>query len=132
MVFLRIFFAKVKVWKKQQITKSMQNYPACKELSLSGMQHTEVFLHFGRAYMGLNMRKPVFGGGGGGGREGTTQAHLGSLISAFFIYVLEGNISKLATSEISIFYLVSVAEQAGLNLTLSVNRKTGFVATRPI
>ena len=69
---------------------------------------------------------------GGGGREGTSQGHLRSLISAFFTYVLEGNISKLATSEISIFYLVSVAEQAGLNLTLSVNRKTGFVATRPI
>ena len=42
-------------------------------------------------------------------------------------------ISRLATSEISIFYLVSVAEQpaeqAGLNLTLSNDR---FLMSRPI
>ena len=34
--------------------------------------------------------------------------------------------------EILIFYLVSVAEQAGLNLTLSETPKTGFLALRPI
>ena len=44
--------------------------------------------------------------------------HLRSLISAFVICLLE-NISRLTTSEISIFQLVSVAEQAGLNLTSS-------------
>ena len=53
-------------------------------------------------------------------------AHTHSLISAFVIRFLESTISKLAKSEISIFYLVPVAEQAGLNL------KTGFVVTRPI
>ena len=58
-------------------------------------------------------------------------AHLHSLISAFVIHVLESTISKLTTSEISFFYLVSVAEQAGLNLTLSETPRTGFVAMRP-
>ena len=53
------------------------------------------------------------------------------LISAFVIRFLKG-ISKLASREISIFYLVSVAEQAGLELTLSEIPKTGFGASRPI
>ena len=43
--------------------------------------------------------------------------HLHSLISAFVIHLLESIISRLAQSAISIFYLVSVAEHAGLNLT---------------
>ena len=55
-----------------------------------------------------------------------------SLISAFVIRLMESIISRLATGENSIFELVSVAEQAGLNLTLSETSKTGFVATRPI
>ena len=38
----------------------------------------------------------------------------------------------LATGEISIFWLVSVAEETGLKLALSETPKTGFVATRPI
>ena len=59
-------------------------------------------------------------------------AHPHSLISAFAIKCLESIISRLATSEISIFYLVSLAEQAGLILTLSETPKTGFVASRPI
>ena len=50
---------------------------------------------------------------------GTDQpAHLRSLISAFVIHFLESNIYTLATSTISIFYLVSVAEETGLNLAL--------------
>ena len=59
-------------------------------------------------------------------------AHQRSLISAFVIRVLESIIGIFATSEISIFYLVSVAVQAGLNLTLSIALKTGFLASRPI
>ena len=59
-------------------------------------------------------------------------AHPPILISAFVIHYLESIISRRATSEISIFELVSVAEQAGLNLTLSDTPKTGFVAARPI
>ena len=54
-----------------------------------------------------------------------------SLISAFVIYLLGSIISRLTTSEISTFKLVSVAEQAGLNLTLSDTLKTGLVVTRP-
>ena len=59
-------------------------------------------------------------------------AHPRSLISAFIIRVLESIIRKLAIGEISIFELVSVAEQASLNLVLLDNPKTGFLATRPI
>ena len=55
-----------------------------------------------------------------------------SLISAFVIRLLESIISKLATSKISIFKLVSVAEETGLSLALSETSKTGFVASRPI
>ena len=58
-------------------------------------------------------------------------AHRRSLISAFVIRVLETIISRLTSSTISIFWLVSVAEEAGLNLTLSETPKTGFIATRP-
>ena len=59
-------------------------------------------------------------------------AHAGSLISAFVIHLLESIISRLATSEISLFKLVSVAEQTGLKLTLSETLKTGFLVMRPI
>ena len=46
-------------------------------------------------------------------------AHLCSLISAFVIPLLECIQSRHTTSEISYFRLVSVAEQAALNLTFS-------------
>ena len=50
--------------------------------------------------------------------KGTDQpAHMGSLISAYVILLLVSIISKLATSVFSIFYLVSVAEQAGFGMT---------------
>ena len=75
--------------------------------------------------MGLGVRKSVFRG------LRTTKAQT-SLISAFVIRLLESIISRLATSEISIFYRGFVAKQAGLNLTLSETLKTGFLATRPI
>ena len=57
--------------------------------------------------------------------------HSHSLISAFVILVLESTISKLATHEISVFQLVSVAEEAGFSLALSETPKSGFVAARP-
>ena len=57
---------------------------------------------------GLDARKHVFGG------SRTTKAdqpaQMRSLISAFIIHILDSIISILATSEISIFQLVSVAE----------------------
>ena len=50
--------------------------------------------------------------------KGTDQtAHLHSLISAFVVRSLESITSRLATGEISIFLLVSVAEHAGLGMT---------------
>ena len=54
-----------------------------------------------------------------------------SLISAFVTRLLESLISRLDMTEISNFKLVSVDEQTDLNLTLSKNQKTGFVATKP-
>ena len=59
-------------------------------------------------------------------------AHPCSLISAFVISLLESNISILATSKISVFQLVSVAEETGFSLALSETRKTGFVMLWPI
>ena len=47
------------------------------------------------------------------------------------ICVLENTISQLATCEISVVHLVSVAEETGFSLALSETPKTGFVATRP-
>ena len=46
--------------------------------------------------------------------------------------LIASTIWKLATGEISIFYLVSVAEETGLKPALSETPKTGFLATRPI
>ena len=61
-------------------------------------------------------------------------AHRHRLISPFVICVLESIIiiSKFATTENSIFLLVSVAEETGLSLILSETPKTGFVTLRPI
>ena len=55
-----------------------------------------------------------------------------SLISTFVIRLVESLICKLATGEISIFQLVSIAEETGLKLAVSENTKTGFLARRPI
>ena len=53
-------------------------------------------------------------------------AHPRRLISAFVIRFLESTISKLATSEISIFQLVPVAEETGLRLALSQTPEDRF------
>ena len=45
-------------------------------------------------------------------------AHPRSLISAFVFRFLKSIISKLATSEISVFQLVSVAEETALSIAL--------------
>ena len=58
-------------------------------------------------------------------------AHPRSLISAFVIRFLERIICKLTTGEISMFWLVSIAEENGLSLALSETPKTGFVASMP-
>ena len=82
-------------------------------------------------YMGLDSRKTCLRGFAN--NKGTDQpAHPRSLISAFIIHLSESIISKLATSEILLFFLVSVAEQAGLGMIWSDTPKTGFLASRPI
>ena len=76
---------------------------------------------------GLDARKPVFGGlqitkVQTSLRICTDQpAQMRSLISTLVICLLDGTcvISRLDTSEISIFKLVSVAETTGLSLVLS-------------
>ena len=52
-------------------------------------------------------------------------------LNAFVIRFLECVISKLVTSVITVFYLVSVVEETNLSLTISENPKTGFVMSRP-
>ena len=71
----------------------------------------------------LNARKLVFGAEGANSKG----ADPSGPICAFVIHLLESTISELASNEILIFQLVSVAEQAGLNLN-----KATFVASRPI
>ena len=59
-------------------------------------------------------------------------AHPCRLISDFVIPFLECIVSKLATGEITISLLVSVAEETGLSLPLSETPKTGLLASRLI
>ena len=59
-------------------------------------------------------------------------ALLPSLVSVFVIRFLESTICKLATGEISIFYIVSVAEEAVLKLALLETSGTGSVVSKPI
>ena len=58
--------------------------------------------------------------------------HPRRLISAFVISLSRSIISRLAMSEISIFKLVSVAEETGLILAVSETSKTDFLGMRPI
>ena len=74
-------------------------------------------------YLVLNARKLVFGAEGGNSKGADRRGP----ICAFVIRLLESIITEFASSEILIFQLVTVAEQADLNLN-----KTLFVASRPI
>ena len=56
-------------------------------------------------------------------------AHPHRLFSAFVIRFLESIISQLAASEISIFKLISVAEETDFSLPLLETPKTGFLAS---
>ena len=69
------------------------------------------------------MRKLVFGAEGANSKGADCRGP----ICAFVIRLLESIIFEFTSSEILIFQLVTVAEQAGLNLY-----KTLFVASRPI
>ena len=57
--------------------------------------------------------------------------HPRSLTSAFVIRFLENLTFKLATDKISIFYIVSVAKETSLNITLTATLKTGFLRRGP-
>ena len=57
-------------------------------------------------------------------------AHPRSLISTFVVRCLDNIIPLLAIAEISRLQLVSVAEHAGMRLTLSETKKTCFLVTR--
>ena len=59
-------------------------------------------------------------------------AHPCRLFSTFVIRPLESIIYKLATGEITVFWLVPVAEETGLSLALSETLISGFVTMRPI
>ena len=59
-------------------------------------------------------------------------AHLRSLISIFVVRCLDSLIPPFSVFEISRLCLVPVAAQAGLSLTWSQTRKTGFLVTRLI
>ena len=83
-----------------------------------------MFTHVAVFHTGLVARKPVFGGCENSGAD--QPVHPGSLISTFIVPFLESIICKLATSEISVFKLVSVAEETALSLALSETPKTGF------
>ena len=58
-------------------------------------------------------------------------AHSCSLINVSVIRLLKSTISRLATSEILVFYRVSVTEEADLNLTFVEPPKTGFLPSGP-
>ena len=58
-------------------------------------------------------------------------ALLRSLISAFVDRELKIIISSLAMCRISNYELVHLAQQAGLNITLSQNLKIDFIVSRP-
>ena len=73
--------------------------------------------------MVLKARKLVFGAEGANSKGADPRG----ATCAFVIHLLESIISELASSEILIFQLISIAEQAGLNLN-----KATFVALRPI
>ena len=66
------------------------------------------------SYIVLDARKLVFGTGDANSKGADPRR----LVCVFVIHLLESIISELASSEILIFQLVSISEQAGLNLTV--------------
>ena len=67
--------------------------------------------------MGLDARNPVLGDANNTGVD--QPAHPRSLISAFLFAFWKVSLCKLAAGEISIFKLVSIAEETGLTHSLS-------------
>ena len=127
-MFLKQFFEKVNFDKSPQTTICSNTAYVMYFSQFSEVMPLLIKLDkqdFMKNYLGLNARKPVFGG------CEQQYVHTRSLISAFVICLLKSIISRLATSKISIFWLVSEAEQAGLNITLSETRRQVFFRRRP-
>ena len=79
--------------------------------------------------MGLDAREPVFGDLKP--KQAQTSVRICAYWSAPSLFAdWKVSLSKLASSKISIFQLVSEAEETGLNLALSGTPKTGCLATR--
>ena len=76
------------------------------------------------------MRKPVLPYANNKGKD--QPAHPRRLISIFVFRYLDSIIPLVTIFKISRLKLVTVAEQAGLNLTWSQTPKTGFLVTRLI
>ena len=94
---------------------------------VSHLKFQFVWVHNNRAYTRENLSS-VFANNKGEDQP----AHPHSLISAFDIRLLESKVSELATSEFSIFQLISVAKETGLSLALSESLKPGFATLRPM
>ena len=87
-------------------------------------------LNYSRPTLNLHWYRGILPSGSANNKDANPLAHPHSLISAFAIHLLNSIIKlKLAPSEISLFYLVSVAETAGFGMILSQTLKTGFVAS---
>ena len=83
-------------------------------------------------YMCLDARKPVFEVCEQQRcRPACASAQIDQRLCHFLFGKLESIMFKLATREISIFWLVSVAEQACLSLALSESLKTGLSRRGP-
>ena len=89
-----------------------------------------VILNYSRPTLNLLKLREEFCHRGLQTTKGADQlAHPHSPISAFAIHKLNSIVFKLAPSDISLFYLVSVAEKAGFGMILSPTLKTVFVAS---
>ena len=95
--------------------------------------HTQIHLRKNSCltcYNGLDARKPVFRFFE---QQRCSPACASTQSDYFFAFlVLESFISRLATNEISILLLVSIAEEAGLSLALSEAQRQVLLRRGPI
>ena len=77
-------------------------------------------------------KKTVLSSGFENNKGADQPAHPRRLMGSFVIHFLVSIISKLATNQIPIFQLASVAEETSFSLALSETLKTVFVSSRPI
>ena len=81
--------------------------------------------------MGINARKPDLEGLRI--TKAQTSLHICAVLSVPSLFTfLERIMSKLASNEISLICIVSVADETGLSLTLLETPKTGFISLPPL